>query len=86
MWRLLGGEPGTWAGSARYCRGAAHKKGFGEEGILKAGIFLFMALSNLGPQRGKHHSVDKQRVLAVSGLWGPVIVLGVTLALKELPS
>lgn len=60
-------EPGTWVGSARYHVEAADKKGFGEEGILKAGIFFFMALPKLRPQRSDHRSVDKQRVLAMFG-------------------
>lgn len=38
---------------------AADKKEFGEKGILKAEIFLFVILSKLRPQRGKHHSVDR---------------------------
>lgn len=37
----------------------ADKKKFGEKGILKAEIFLFMILSKLRPQRGKHLSVDR---------------------------
>lgn len=48
---------------------AAEKKEFGEKGILKAEIFLFMILSKLRPQRGKHHSVDRgyQQCLGLRG-------------------
>lgn len=62
----------------------ADKKKFGEKGILKAEIFLFMILSKLRPQRGKHLSVDRgyQQYL---GLQGPVMALSMAFALKVLP-
>lgn len=59
-----------WVGSSRNHVEAADKKGFGEEGILKADISAFMALFKLRPQRDKHPSVDKQKVLAASGALG----------------
>lgn len=63
---------------------AADKKGFGEEGILKAGISPFMVLSKLRP-RGANIIQLTNRVLSVSEALDPAMVLGMALALKELP-